>query len=392
VVATDTTLRKRAEERLRHSQSELQAIYDHAPVMMCVLNGAREIQYANRAFESFVGGPASPAADLRVGGVLGCITSADDPGGCGVGPACASCSLWRALTDTFETGASHTGVEYHGTIGSGNALREVTLLASTSAIRSTDATSLLLLCLVDITESKRAEAALAESRAELQALSRRLVSVQEESRRELARELHDRVGQNLTALNLNFALMQGALPRDAVDLVRQRLDDSLLLIAESMTHVRDVMAELRPPLLEEYGLATALRWYLTQMEGRTGLGLPLEAVDGGPRPPAAIETVFFRVAQEAITNAAHHARAREVRVALRPLGAGLRLTISDDGVGAEPAAIWASPGMGVTLMRERAESVGARLALTSMPGEGTTVELSWAPSPGDAVTASQERG
>jgi PAS domain S-box-containing protein len=385
-LAWDIAERKRAEQALEQSRIELQAIYDHAPVMMCVLDGDREVQYVNRAFEAFIGSPIAAVEPRLAGGVLGCINARDDPRGCGFGANCAECTLRRALADTLITGDSHTGVEYTGRLEIGGVSREIALLGSTARIQAEDAPPLLLLCLVDITEQKRAEEALAASRAELQALSHRLVTTQEESRRELAAELHDRVGQNLTALNLNFAVIQGALPREAADGVRDRLDDSLLLIAESMTHVRDVMADLRPPLLEEFGLGTALRWYGTQVQGRTGLTVEIDAEEGGPRYPAGVETVFFRVAQEAVVNAMRHARARRVRVTLSPDGTGLRLSVADDGVGFRPFEAAASAGLGLRLMRERAQLVGATFDIASIPGDGTTIGLGWTPASAVAQT------
>ena len=211
IFAADTTSRKRVEHALLQSQVELKAIYDHAPVMMCVLDEDREVQYVNRAFEAFIGKPVAEMPQLKACGVLGCVHALDDARGCGFGPDCAACTMRAALSDTLRTGVSHTGVEYRTTLVRDDARREVTLLGSTARIQ-TPREALLLLCLTDITEEKRAEEALVASRAELKALSRRLVALDEQNRRELARELHDRVGQNLTALNLNFTVMQGLLP------------------------------------------------------------------------------------------------------------------------------------------------------------------------------------
>ena len=148
-----------------------------------------------------------------------------------------------------------------------------------------------------------------------------------------------------------------------------------------MTHVRDVMAELRPPLLDEYGLETALRWYAAQVSGRTGLRIVVRADDGNQRHPADVEMALFRIAQEALTNTARHAKAREILITLASAEQGIRLSISDDGTGMAPETLRTSPGWGVTLMRERAESVGARCHLDSLPGEGTTVTVEWTGMP-----------
>jgi PAS domain S-box-containing protein len=155
-IFADITDRKRAETALLESQTELQAIYDHAPVMMCVLSADREVQYVNRALAEFVGKPQTELVHGRVCGILGCIRALDDPRGCGFGPNCTHCALRLAMLDTVQTGKSHTGIEYETTLVLGGQTRTVTLLGSTARIRSAGQ-DMLLLCLADITDRKRSE-------------------------------------------------------------------------------------------------------------------------------------------------------------------------------------------------------------------------------------------
>jgi two-component system, cell cycle sensor histidine kinase and response regulator CckA len=155
-IFADITERKRAEAALLENQTELQAIYDHAPVMMCVLNADRQVQYVNRALAAFVGQPQTELVHDRACGVLGCINALDDPRGCGFGPNCGQCPLRLAMLDTMHTGKSHTGIEYRATLLLDQTSREVTLLGSTARIRSAGQ-DMLLLCLADITDRKRAE-------------------------------------------------------------------------------------------------------------------------------------------------------------------------------------------------------------------------------------------
>ncbi len=117
---------------------------------------------------------------------------------------------------------------------------------------------------VDITESKRAERALQESRERLQILSQRLVEVQEDERRAIARELHDRVGQTLAALNINLIIISGQLGGKVDEQISTRLNDSMKLVAETIALVRDVMSNLRPAVLDDYGLEAAIESQLTQ--------------------------------------------------------------------------------------------------------------------------------
>jgi len=215
---------------------------------------------------------------------------------------------------------------------------------------------------IDVTEQKAAEAA-------LRALTRRLVEAEETERRRIARELHDRVGQNLSALNINLDILLGKLQDQPA---RRRLEDSLKLVDATLQSIENVMAELRPALLDEYGLAAALAWYGEEYAQRTGIRVGVQAGDAGTglRPEAAV--ALFRIAQEALNNAAKHSSAKRITVGLEEKGGELVLSVSDDGKGFDPAA--APRGRwGMTTMRERAEAAGGRLSVDSSLGQGTTV-------------------
>jgi PAS domain S-box-containing protein len=216
---------------------------------------------------------------------------------------------------------------------------------------------------LDITDHKAAEAA-------LRALSRRLVEAQETERRRIARELHDQVGQNLSALNINLDIVLGSLQEPPL---KRRLEDSLKLVDGTLQSIEAVMAELRPPLLDEYGLGAALAWYAEEYAQRTGIQVSVDkSRDPGQnlRPEAAV--ALFRIAQEALNNVAKHAGAKLVRIGLWLEGDEMNLYIKDDGNGFDPAQArlgrW-----GMTTMRERAEAAGGRFLIDSVPGRGTTV-------------------
>jgi len=166
----DTTDRRNAEEALRRSQSELRAIYDHNPVMMCVIDADRQVLYCNRALSLFVGKPEEELKGDRACGILGCINALDDPRGCGYGSNCASCSLRKAILDTFQTGASHAGIDYRATVEGAGDRRKMVFSASTSLIQH-GGQARLLLCLNDITERIRAEEAIRESELRFRTLA-----------------------------------------------------------------------------------------------------------------------------------------------------------------------------------------------------------------------------
>jgi signal transduction histidine kinase len=194
------------------------------------------------------------------------------------------------------------------------------------------------------------------------------VQAEENERRRIARELHDRVGQNLSALNINLDILLGKLQDPGA---RRRLEDSLKLVDGTLQSIENVMADLRPALLDEYGLAAALAWYGQEYSQRTGIRVGVQGEAGaGLRPEAAV--ALFRIAQEALNNAAKHASPARITMSLEERSGQLVLSITDDGKGFDPAA--APRGRwGMTTMRERAEAAGGRLEVSSMPGTGTTV-------------------
>src|SRR2546425_10880054 len=203
---------------------------------------------------------------------------------------------------------------------------------------------------------------LAERQRELSELSTRLMSVQEEERQRLARELHDEFGQSLTAVNANLWLIERQAPADA-EALRHRAAETRRLVGRTLGAMRELSQLLRPAVLDTLGLIPSLETLLDAFGEHHQIAISLTS-DGLPeRLPAEMETALYRITQEALTNAARHARAARVRVALTAIGGELRLEIEDDGVGlaahngGERAA---RPGLGGLPERWRAPG-GARL-------------------------------
>jgi two-component system, NarL family, sensor histidine kinase UhpB len=227
----------------------------------------------------------------------------------------------------------------------------------------------------DITKRKRAEEALRFSREQLQALSRRLVELHETSRRELARELHDRVGQNLTALSIKLNVISTLAASDLPQSIGKHVDDCLKLVAETTDSIRDVMAELRPTVLDDFGLLVALRWYGRQFSSRTGLAVEVLCPVPFPRLARERETSLFRIVQEALTNVVKHAQAGHVVISAEAIAAKLMISVTDDGIGFDQGWLDPQTGWGMTIMRERALTAGGELEVQSSPGKGTTVRV-----------------
>lgn len=228
-----------------------------------------------------------------------------------------------------------------------------------------------------IAEQKQSEEKIRQSRFKLRLLTARLSEAEEAERRMLASELHDRVGQNLTALNLNLSIVQGLLTAAKNENVNARISDSIFLTEEITKSTRDVMTELRPEGLDDYGLLTALRLYGGRLSERTGLAVEISGDEILPRPAQVVESALFRIAQEALTNVAKHARAGRVIVSLEQRDRLFRLSISDNGQGCNMKNMARdnkrAAGWGLLIMQERAAALGGQVWIESGPGGGTCV-------------------
>jgi signal transduction histidine kinase len=217
---------------------------------------------------------------------------------------------------------------------------------------------------------------LRNSTEQLQAMSRRLVDVQESERRQFSRELHDRVGQNLTALSINLDILKSQVSGNGNEAFRTRLEDAAALLESTAGSIENVMSELRPPMLDDYGLLPALQWYANEFYRRTGIRVSVDGDELMKRLPQASEIALFRIAQEALNNVAKHAHAARVEIALAYSGNELVMTVTDDGVGldATPASTARRrPGLGMVTMRERTQAVDGRFEIGTAPVRGTRV-------------------
>lgn len=228
----------------------------------------------------------------------------------------------------------------------------------------------------DISELKQKEEELRDAYWRQRQLSQRLRSVEESERRAIARELHDRIGQDLSTVGLLLASLGARLPPASRDAVEKPLNDIQGLLKSMSANVRDVMAELRPPALDDYGLLPALRQLATEFSQRTGIAVDLDGVELLPRLPSVVETTMFRISQEALSNVAKHARANHVAINLHADAALVVLEIADDGSGFDVGrTLPAQRHWGLGTMRERAEEAGIAFMLESTPGAGTRVVL-----------------
>jgi PAS domain S-box-containing protein len=225
----------------------------------------------------------------------------------------------------------------------------------------------------EVTERVRAQKALRESADRLQHLSRRLLKVQEEERRHLARELHDEFGQILATITLH---LHGAVAV-AGDAARPRLDECAKLLQAAGEQVRSLAIELRPTMLDTHGLEAALQWLAEQHQQRTGCDVQVNGHLAGLQFPPDLSIACFRMVQEALTNVARHAAAKHVWIELSQTDHALELVVRDDGLGFDVLAVQEHAArrgsLGLLGMAERVMLLGGSLHVESAPGRGTRI-------------------
>jgi two-component system, NarL family, sensor histidine kinase UhpB len=225
----------------------------------------------------------------------------------------------------------------------------------------------------DVTERVVAAKELEQSRSELRALAARLQTTREEERTRIAREIHDELGQALTALKLDVAWL-AKRPRGARNSgTFGAIDQSITArIDETMAVVRRIASELRPSTLDQLGLQAAIECLVQEATQRTGMAITLQAEDF-PKLPDDVASHAFRIIQEALTNVTRHSKATRVDVTVRRLETAIILAVEDNGVGFVPQSLSGLRSLGLVGMRERALACGGTLLIRGNPGEGTAI-------------------
>jgi two-component system, NarL family, sensor histidine kinase UhpB len=223
-------------------------------------------------------------------------------------------------------------------------------------------------------ERDRVEQQLRSSRARLRALSTRLLSIQEEERRRISREIHDELGQLLTALRLDLGWLSQKLD-DQPGPLRAKLESMAELVDTSVESVQSIASNLRPALLDDLGLVAAIEWQVKEFQGRTGLVCRLAIGSPNLRLDGELSTTVFRVVQEALTNIARHSGARRVEIKMRAVAHCLVLIVRDDGRGIRKAEAEGATALGLVGMRERVLHRGGVLRIKGMPGKGTLLRV-----------------
>lgn len=213
---------------------------------------------------------------------------------------------------------------------------------------------------------------LEQASARLRELSLRIIDGQEQERRHIARELHDEIGQALTVIGIHLAeLAQHGDPQGT------RVAACMEVVNRATAHIRGIALNLRPPMLDDLGLADAIEWALAQQTAAVGWQGVFEGAGADRRFPVDVETACFRIAQEAITNAARYSQACELKVTLRQVASDLELTVTDNGLGFDLEQLQSpkerKKHFGLLSMFDRANLAGGRLDVDTAPGRGTRI-------------------
>ena len=206
---------------------------------------------------------------------------------------------------------------------------------------------------------------------ELKELSARLVSAQEQERRAISRELHDEVGQSLSALLMEAGNAAATVPRESAE-IRRHMESIKKLAEASVNVIRNMTLLLRPSMLDDFGLVPALEWQAREVSKRTGLRVHVAAEEAASELSDELKTCIYRVVQEALHNCARHANARSVKVSVRQEPFKILLSVEDDGGGFDAGRV---RGLGLVGMQERVHHLGGAFEIDSRPGSGTRVAV-----------------
>jgi PAS domain S-box-containing protein len=343
----ESSLRE-SEARFRRSEEHFRSLIEHTSDIITIVDESGVVLYGSPSVERVLG----YALEEVVGQPAVELVHPDD----------RQRVLDAHLAALRDPGVAQRGVEFRFRHRNGS-WRVLEALGSALQYRSAGPRAVLTLR--DVTDRRQAEVALRQ-------LAHRLDQVREDELTRISRDIHDQLGHALTAMRLDLAWIVPKLSRNQ-EPVRRKAGEILELVDHTIDSVRRIAAGLRPPVLEDLGLAAAIDSLLERFANQTGIEVELRAQDDDV--PAAARLPLYRIVQEALTNVARHAKARRVRVRLEQTSGAVVLEVADDGVGVPLGLLDHVGSLGLIGMRERAVAIGGRFEIRGGPGSGTTIRV-----------------
>ncbi|TCZ73446.1 PAS domain S-box protein [Flaviaesturariibacter aridisoli] len=343
----DISERKETEQLLRLSESKYRMLFDFNPVPLFMVR-AKDLQFLDVNYAAMQHYQFTKEEFLRMS------YAQVEFGASGNSLADRAQSFDRVVTHSRKDG------------------QRMQMQVSHHLIDHNNEEALLFLCL-DVTEKLKNEELLRRSYEEIRELAVHLQDVREKERTEIARDIHDELGQALTAVRMNLSSILRK-PEETLQNL-EKIREALALTEQTMSSVRKIATELRPTLLDDLGLVEALRWYVDGFRKRMDLQVFLCTSCTGTISDPQISIVIFRIVQESLTNIARHALAGKVQVSIEQSGTSLLLRIEDDGVGFDIATARKADSLGMLGLKERAQSIKGEYTVVSWPGRGTVVQV-----------------
>ncbi|MBC8746535.1 MULTISPECIES: response regulator [Paraburkholderia] len=341
--------RRRAEARLQASEARFRAIVESSPVPLCITSMPDgRILYTNEPLRELFGmkeGMSANIADFYA-----------DPG------------EREDLIQHLRTERSLRNLEVQFRRADGTQFWAM----ATARVATYDDSPAIYVGLNDITQRKQMEQELVESREQQRELSAYMEAIREDERKRIAMEIHDELGQLLTALKMDVSLLKMRIADDPEAI--KKADDMRELVEATISMVRNVASHLRPAALN-FGIVSALEWLVDEFNRRNAITCKLRIEGGEPALSDAHATAVFRIVQASLTNVARHAEATRVEVMLTSTAAKLELHVRDDGRGFDLQTARRDYSYGLLGMNERARTIGGSLSIDSAPGAGTTVSI-----------------
>ena len=348
--------RRQAEEAAKLANTELTQIFETAADAMRVVDREFNVLRVNETFSALSGMPREEIIGKKCFDVLH-------------GPLCETpnCPLVRILGNEDRVEIDSEKMRRDG--------KKVPCIITATPFRGPDGNLIgIVEDFKDISDRKRSEKEIMESRGKLRNLAAHLQVIREEERERIAHEIHDELGQALTALKMDVHWIRRKLPEAEDSLVEKTITMSTL-IDRTVQSVKRIISELRPRLLDDFGLSAAIEWQADEFVKRTGIQCDIEL---GPEDiilDDARSVAIFRIFQETLTNITRHADATRVRVILKKNTTAVEMRVSDNGKGLWKKRLSGLQSFGIIGMRERAYSFGGNLVITGTRGEGTTVAV-----------------